>query len=140
MSRRPCSPGGHVRSLSVWRPGSAVSVGGCETARNRPTHVAARACRSMTAIRMIGGPADPIRRKNGVPTLVLRPTDISPLARLVRRVDAASEGETAADSFATGFPSIDKWLGGGFRRGDLVVRSEERRVGEECRSRWAPYH
>src|SRR5258706_14849085 len=21
-----------------------------------------------------------------------------------------------------------------------VVRSEERRVGEECRSRWAPYH
>jgi replicative DNA helicase len=52
---------------------------------------------------------------------VLRPTDISPLARLVRRVDAASDGEAAADSFATGFPSIDKWLGGGVRRGDLVV-------------------
>jgi replicative DNA helicase len=52
---------------------------------------------------------------------VLRPTDISPLARLVRRVDAASDGETAADAFATGFPSIDKWLGGGVRRGDLVV-------------------
>jgi replicative DNA helicase len=52
---------------------------------------------------------------------LLRPTDISPLARLVRRVDAASDGETAADSFATGFPSVDKWLGGGVRRGDLVV-------------------
>jgi replicative DNA helicase len=52
---------------------------------------------------------------------VLRRTDISPLARLVRRVDAASDGETAGDSFATGFPSIDKWLGGGVRRGDLVV-------------------
>jgi replicative DNA helicase len=52
---------------------------------------------------------------------VLRPTDISPLARLVRRVDAASDGETASDSFATGFPSVDKWLGGGVRRGDLVV-------------------
>ncbi|MFI5244313.1 MAG: DnaB-like helicase C-terminal domain-containing protein [Gemmatimonadales bacterium] len=52
---------------------------------------------------------------------MLRRTDISPLARLVRRVDAASDGETAGDSFATGFPSIDKWLGGGVRRGDLVV-------------------
>ena len=24
--------------------------------------------------------------------------------------------------------------------GDLVERSEERRVGKECRSRWSPYH
>ena len=23
---------------------------------------------------------------------------------------------------------------------DLVFRSEERRVGKECRSRWSPYH
>ena len=23
---------------------------------------------------------------------------------------------------------------------DLDVRSEERRVGKECRSRWSPYH
>src|SRR5260221_14002074 len=23
---------------------------------------------------------------------------------------------------------------------DVVVRSEERRVGKECRSRWSPYH
>src|ERR1017187_641515 len=26
------------------------------------------------------------------------------------------------------------------RRGLLVLRSEERRVGKECRSRWSPYH
>ena len=52
---------------------------------------------------------------------MLRRSDISPLARLVRRVDAASDGEAAGDSFATGFPSLDKWLGGGVRRGDLVV-------------------
>ena len=25
-------------------------------------------------------------------------------------------------------------------RAGLVVRSEERRVGKECRSRWSPYH
>jgi len=24
--------------------------------------------------------------------------------------------------------------------GDINVRSEERRVGKECRSRWSPYH
>ena len=23
---------------------------------------------------------------------------------------------------------------------ELVLRSEERRVGKECRSRWSPYH
>ena len=23
---------------------------------------------------------------------------------------------------------------------DILVRSEERRVGKECRSRWSPYH
>ena len=27
-----------------------------------------------------------------------------------------------------------------FAIGQLVVRSEERRVGKECRSRWSPYH
>ena len=25
-------------------------------------------------------------------------------------------------------------------RDDLSTRSEERRVGKECRSRWSPYH
>ena len=25
-------------------------------------------------------------------------------------------------------------------KGLVVVRSEERRVGKECRSRWSPYH
>ena len=27
-----------------------------------------------------------------------------------------------------------------FRRADFELRSEERRVGKECRSRWSPYH
>jgi len=25
-------------------------------------------------------------------------------------------------------------------RGSVAIRSEERRVGKECRSRWSPYH
>ena len=28
----------------------------------------------------------------------------------------------------------------GSRRSEELVRSEERRVGKECRSRWSPYH
>ena len=27
-----------------------------------------------------------------------------------------------------------------FEKKDIVLRSEERRVGKECRSRWSPYH
>ena len=27
-----------------------------------------------------------------------------------------------------------------FGRPDIAERSEERRVGKECRSRWSPYH
>ena len=25
-------------------------------------------------------------------------------------------------------------------KGEILLRSEERRVGKECRSRWSPYH
>ena len=47
--------------------------------------------------------------------------DISPLARVMRRVDEATDGAAAPDAVPTGFGSVDKLLGGGLRRGDLVV-------------------
>jgi replicative DNA helicase len=50
-----------------------------------------------------------------------RSTDISPLSVLLSRVDAVADGSMARDTIPCGFPSIDKMLGGGFRRGDLVV-------------------
>ena len=28
----------------------------------------------------------------------------------------------------------------GMEESDIIIRSEERRVGKECRSRWSPYH
>lgn len=56
---------------------------------------------------------------------MLRPTDISPIARLVRRLDAAADGEAVGDSYGTGFESIDRFLGGGVRRGDLVILGGE---------------
>src|SRR3712207_9503027 len=33
-------------------------------------------------------------------------------------------------------PDYDDWS----LNGDILFRSEERRVGKECRSRWSPYH
>ena len=35
---------------------------------------------------------------------------------------------------------ISKYDMTGIRKGSLALRSEERRVGKECRSRWSPYH
>lgn len=63
---------------------------------------------------------------------MLRNTDASPLSRLVHRVDAAADGAPTGDAFATGFPSIDKWLGGGLRRGDLVVIGGETGAGKSA--------
>lgn len=50
-----------------------------------------------------------------------RTTDISPLSILLSRVDAVSDGQSSPDTISSGFPSIDNLLGGGFRRGDLVL-------------------
>src|SRR6478735_8505545 len=50
-----------------------------------------------------------------------RGSDISPLSLLLGRVDAVADGATPTDTVPSGFPSLDKLLGGGLRRGDLVV-------------------
>jgi replicative DNA helicase len=43
------------------------------------------------------------------------------LTSLVQRVDDQPAGKTSADTVPTGFPSVDKLLGGGFRRRDLIA-------------------
>jgi len=53
----------------------------------------------------------------GTRRLVRRPS----LEALVQRVDAQRPGEITGDTVPTGFASVDKLLGGGFRRRDLVV-------------------
>src|ERR1043166_3328599 len=50
-----------------------------------------------------------------------RGSDISPLSLLLGRVDAVADGATPTAPAPAGFPSLDKLLGGGLRRGDLVV-------------------
>src|SRR3989442_15617544 len=43
-------------------------------------------------------------------------------------------------SKALKFPRLRRWLGAPTYIVNDTVRSEERRVGKECRSRWSPYH
>jgi replicative DNA helicase len=50
-----------------------------------------------------------------------RRADMSELSHIIRRVDSAADGEPSPDTIPTGFPSVDRLLGGGFRRGDLIV-------------------
>ena len=44
-----------------------------------------------------------------------------------------------SDSFMKSM-SISFSISGIATIGALIIRSEERRVGKECRSRWSPYH
>ena len=50
-----------------------------------------------------------------------RSSDISPLSQVLARADAVADGAQSPDTIPTGFPSLDRVLGGGLRRGDLVV-------------------
>jgi replicative DNA helicase len=45
----------------------------------------------------------------------------SPFATVLARVDEAADGGATGDSVPSGFPSVDRMLGGGLRRRDLVV-------------------
>ena len=60
------------------------------------------------------------------------------------RTEGSSCGE-GGDDRAQGFSeSLGRCGGHGWRAGQKSggtrLRSEERRVGKECRSRWSPYH
>jgi replicative DNA helicase len=50
-----------------------------------------------------------------------RSSDISPLTKVLARADAVADGAQSPDTISTGFPSLDRILGGGVRRGDLIV-------------------
>jgi replicative DNA helicase len=61
-----------------------------------------------------------------------RRADISPLSRLMERVDAVADGAPPPDGIPTGFPSVDELLGGGLRRGDLIVIGGDTSAGKSA--------
>ncbi len=54
------------------------------------------------------------------------------LTNLIHQLDAHAEGEVAPDSVPTGFASLDKVLGGGFRRRDLIILGGDVGSGKSC--------
>jgi replicative DNA helicase len=58
--------------------------------------------------------------------------DISPLTRIVARLDRTAAGEAAHDLVPTHFPSIDKALGGGIRHGELAVLGGDDSAGSSA--------
>src|SRR3712207_3179713 len=67
-------------------------------------------------------------------------------ALLDRFVDATPSTQgpfvDTAESYGRGASEeiLGNWMAERGQRDRMVVRSEERRVGKECRSRWSPYH
>jgi replicative DNA helicase len=58
------------------------------------------------------------------------PRRSNPVTDVVGRVDARLSGAPAGDTVATGFPSVDRILGGGLRQGDLIVLGGDVGVGK----------
>lgn len=48
-------------------------------------------------------------------------SSLAPLEQLIQRVDASVDGAPSLETISTGFPTLDRLLGGGFRRGDLIA-------------------
>src|SRR2546430_17540928 len=62
---------------------------------------------------------------------------------LLHAITDALLGAIAAGDIGSFFPPSDpKWKGAdsAIFLAEALKRSEERRVGKECRSRWSPYH
>lgn len=58
--------------------------------------------------------------------------DSSPLSGIVAQLDRTADGDLDRNLVATTFASIDKALGGGFRRGELVVLGGNEGVGSSA--------
>jgi replicative DNA helicase len=61
-----------------------------------------------------------------------RRTERPSLQNLIRQVDHQAPGEPSPDTVPTGFPSVDRLLGGGLRRRDLVVLGGDVGVGKSA--------
>ena len=55
-------------------------------------------------------------------------------------VIANSEGKRTTPSVVAFVDGGERKVGDPAKRQAITNRSEERRVGKECRSRWSPYH
>ena len=68
--------------------------------------------------------------------------NVDPLLELnsLTAADFAPASSDEKEDFIQQRKSVSYWADAWRRLRKNVVRSEERRVGKECRSRWSPYH
>src|SRR5690349_7259082 len=87
--------------------------------------------------------------KEGADHFLIKPVELPALLILLQRLVERERAHRRdlADEARRGRGAIDPFAGGGGamrRLGEqalkMAERSEERRVGKECRSRWSPYH
>src|SRR5256886_7041495 len=89
------------------------------------------ACSQQTGLR--AAPPRGVRRDLMAALLVL-------LALLTLAPRGAAQTFTWTGAQNPNWKTNANWLGGAAPTGNGGERSEERRVGKECRSRWSPYH
>ena len=70
------------------------------------------------------------------PTLIAN----SSTAGVLTSTRGSIDGRVLRGLFASQFISSHKLGREAHKNQDFMKRSEERRVGKECRSRWSPYH
>ena len=63
------------------------------------------------------------------------PADCNPVFSVAGVMPGGSEA-----AWKTAYPNPDALVAAARSVGHGPTRSEERRVGKECRSRWSPYH
>ena len=83
-----------------------------------------------------GPPHDQWRQLRGEPLQFFEPTDHEPFWAVTRHADIM-EISSRPDDFCNGEGIVLLTDEQAYRRDN---RSEERRVGKACRSRWSPYH
>lgn len=76
----------------------------------------------------------PIRRQRPERNRIPEPRrgERTSLTNLIRQVDTQMKGATPPDTVPTGFPSVDRLLGGGLRQRDLVVLGGDVRSGKSA--------
>src|SRR3712207_9364042 len=93
--------------------------------------------RSRLAVRGVGG-ADGGERRRGARLVDALVQDHALLGLLVRQHQLAVDRSVALAGRVVDLLAGEERIEA--ERAGLVRRSEERRVGKECRSRWSPYH
>src|SRR6266511_1749513 len=125
-----CGHASFVTPTSVLMPPALLPPPGVAEPPRQPASASASTTNAI-ASRLIEPPASSVRERKGLPVVANPDPDAEQAARL------ENQEPDDEDPVEHGLQLVGV-RGVGRRVADF--RSEERRVGKECRSRWSPYH